>query len=112
MNIEAYSFKAIERLDFVSKLGGDGRVHAVPVKWYEYIPVVKSTPMQIQNTKMNMNEYKENKNNDIFSQFVSQYSKNSAIIYERGLVATLLANNMSDEALDKFNTIIKRKGEN
>ena len=110
VNIEAYSFKAVERLDYVSTLGGDGRVHAVPVKWYEYIPVVKSTPMQIQNTKMNMNEYKEN--NDIFSQFVSQYSKNNAIIYERGLVATLLANNMSDEALDKFNTIIKRKGEN
>ena len=59
-----------------------------------------------------MSEYKENKNNDKFSQFMSQYSKNSAIIYERGLVAALLADNLSDDALDKFNSIIKRKGEN
>lgn len=112
VNIEAHSFKSIEHVDFVSKLGGDGRMHAVPVKWYEYVPVVKTTPMQIQNSKLNMSEYKENKNNDKFSQFMSQYSKNSAIIYERGLVAALLADNLSDDALDKFNSIIKRKGEN
>lgn len=112
VNAEAHSFKAIEHVDFVSKLGGDGRMHAVPVKWYEYIPIVKTTTMEIGNTKQTMSEYNENKNNNSFSQFMSQYSKNSAIIYERGLVATLLQDNISNDVLDKFNTILKRKGEN
>ncbi len=39
MEISAYSYDIRERVDVVSMLGGDGRVHNVSVKWDEYIPL-------------------------------------------------------------------------
>ncbi|MGM9971241.1 MAG: MAG1210 family protein [Anaeroplasmataceae bacterium] len=110
VNIEAYSFKTIEHVDFVPTHGGDGRIHNVPVKWYEYVPIVKTTPMQIQKTNSNLKEYNEQKNSNQFLQFMSQYSKNNAIIYERGLMSMLLGASPSNEALNKLQEIFNKKG--
>ena len=37
--ISAYSYDIIQRIDFVSVRGGDGRWHSVPVPWDDYIPL-------------------------------------------------------------------------
>ena len=37
--ISAYSYDIIQRVDFVSVHGGDGRWHSVPVQWDDYIPL-------------------------------------------------------------------------
>ncbi|MBQ7387020.1 MAG: hypothetical protein IJW03_02520, partial [Clostridia bacterium] len=37
--VTAYTYVAEPRVDFVPRLGGDGRMHAVPVPWDEYIPL-------------------------------------------------------------------------
>ncbi len=39
VDVTAYSYAAIERLDFVPVRGGDGDWHNVPVPWVEYVPV-------------------------------------------------------------------------
>ena len=39
VEITAFSYRTVPRTDFVPTLGGDGRMHAVPVPWTEYIPV-------------------------------------------------------------------------
>ncbi len=46
--ITAKSFKAIKRLDHVPVLGGDGRMHLVPVFWLEYVPVERESQMLIK----------------------------------------------------------------
>lgn len=46
--ITAKSFKAIKRLDQIPVLGGDGRMHLVPVYWLEYIPVENQSQMLIR----------------------------------------------------------------
>lgn len=109
--IEAHSFKAISQATIVSVLGGDGRVHGVPVVWYEYIPVVKNTLMEAKNTKLRRNEFLAQKNNSNFSQFMSQYVKNNAIIYERGLFSALINNELDENASLKFNSLFAKEGE-
>lgn len=37
--VSAYSYDILQRVDYVSMYGGDGRWHDVPVPWDEYIPL-------------------------------------------------------------------------
>lgn len=39
LQVEAHSFRTVEHTDYVTKLGGDGRLHDVPVDWIEYVPL-------------------------------------------------------------------------
>lgn len=47
VSITAYSYAAENRVDFVPVMGGDGRLHSVPVHWVEYIPIEKTTDMTV-----------------------------------------------------------------
>ena len=47
VSVKANSFATINRVDFVPVLGGDGRMHPVPVPWIEYVPVNKTTVMSV-----------------------------------------------------------------
>lgn len=42
ITVSAHGFEAIRRMHYEKKWGGDGRLHTVPVEWYEYLPVVGS----------------------------------------------------------------------
>lgn len=42
INVSAYSYDIEKRVDFVTMLGGDGRMHSVAVPWDEYIPLEAS----------------------------------------------------------------------
>lgn len=39
VNVTSHSFDTVKHIEYVSKLGGDGRFHSVPVEWIEYVPV-------------------------------------------------------------------------
>ena len=43
VEVTAAGFRGEERVDHVSVSGGDGRFHAVPVPWTEYLPVQKKS---------------------------------------------------------------------
>ena len=45
IDVIAHGFSGKGRVDYVSKMGGDGRVHDVPVNWTEYTPVRRFTPV-------------------------------------------------------------------
>ncbi len=45
--VTAHSFAANDRVDFVPMMGGDGRMHSVPVPWVEYIPIRHNTEIEI-----------------------------------------------------------------
>ena len=48
VEVTANSYAGVNRVDFVPVLGGDGRVHPVPVPWVEYIPVSKKTNLAVK----------------------------------------------------------------
>ena len=71
--ISAHSFEGIDRIEYVSVYGGDGRYHQVPVHWIEYLPIVKNTPFVVADTnadKTGFQElYKSGKFNDVMDRF-------------------------------------------
>ena len=57
VRVTAYSYGGINRTDFVSVLGGDGRFHAVPVHWVEYYPLTRDSGMTVRRTDMSSSQY-------------------------------------------------------
>ena len=49
LSVTANSYTGIDRLDFIPTLGGDGKLHSVPVPWIEYVPVSKTTQIFVGN---------------------------------------------------------------
>ena len=47
VEVTAYSYNTFDRVDFVPTLGGDGKIHPVPVPWVEYVPVEGSAIMKV-----------------------------------------------------------------
>ena len=43
VELTAYSYRACDRIDYVPQMGGDGKMHLVPVPWVEYIPLEKTS---------------------------------------------------------------------
>ena len=39
INVTAHGFRSERRMSYISKYGGDGSWHDVPVEWYEFLPV-------------------------------------------------------------------------
>ncbi len=56
VRIKACSHDAVSRVDYVMVLGGDGRMHSVPVPWTEYIPIVRESDISV------MRDTPENRN--------------------------------------------------
>lgn len=48
ITVHAYGYRSEQRISYISKLGGDGRIHQVPVIWYEYLPVTGTGQMRIR----------------------------------------------------------------
>ncbi len=110
VKITAHSFKTISHTEYISKLGGDGRFHNVPVVWYEYIPLEQESFMGIEDTKLSKHEFYNNSSDENYQNIVHNTRKNG-IIYERGLMSYLLNNGFNNEAVDKFKSLLQRKGE-
>ena len=75
VKVTSHSFDTINRTEIVYKFGGDGRSHAIPVHWVEYIPV--SAENQISAGDLGTD-------NEIAFKGLGR----SDVIYERGLVST------------------------
>lgn len=71
--VEAYGYKMVPQVDYVPTMGGDGRMHNVPVHWYEYVPVTKSSAMDMSEYKISN---KEMKDPNIWSQFLDYLQNN------------------------------------
>lgn len=55
--VTANSYTTMEHIDYVPTLGGDGRIHGVPVHWTEYIPVSRTTNISVEGTGMSRKEF-------------------------------------------------------
>lgn len=73
VKVTAHSFKAVKHVEIVPTLGGDGRMHGVPVTWYEYIPLTKENFINVGELGGSQREFNKLGNKDI--------------IFNRGLVS-------------------------
>lgn len=58
VRVTAYSYDTIPRVDVVAVLGGDGRMHGVPVHWQEYLPLEARNEVYIGTDSKNANIHK------------------------------------------------------
>ena len=107
VTITAHSFTTVDRVEYVSKMGGDGRVHAVPVHWDEYIPVQKQTNMEVKEERTTRNDFLDHLDDSDFNSFLQSSSLKGSYNYQRGLLAVLLNDNASNESLNSFSNCLK-----
>lgn len=70
VGVTAYSYAAVDRVDFIPVRGGDGHLHGVPVPWVEYIPLEKESEISLSSAPVSMRELREqgllNNNNAVY----------------------------------------------
>ncbi len=85
VNITAHGFKGIEHVEYIRKMGGDGRSHDIPVRWIEYQPVQKVTPFVLQDVDLSRKEFQRLAATGDYQQFLNNNVANGAILCSKGL---------------------------
>lgn len=105
VSVTAYSFDAVDRTDYVSVFGGDGRYHAVPVPWVEYIPIERTTDMALKRVGGTYEDFQSRKNDGPLAGLIEQFTS-AGPAFEDGLMAFPLMNGpLSEETDEKLNKI-------
>lgn len=47
VEVTAHGFRSVRHVEHITKWGGDGRAHSVPVEWFEYLPVEGSADIEL-----------------------------------------------------------------
>ncbi|MBR6072048.1 MAG: hypothetical protein IKP77_04365 [Acholeplasmatales bacterium] len=107
--ITANSFRAERRVTYVTKMGGDGRMHTIPVYWIEYIPVFKETEMSVEESEISRPNFNSGYADKIRSIIEGLKAGRGDYRFERGLLATIIAGDMivGNNISDVLNTTSK-----
>ena len=84
-------------------------MHTIPVTWYEYIPVSKETPMQIQNVPYSKKDATFMENMKKAQLLVAPFAMGSDIITQRGLISSILKDHQHSWNDDELNKIFSQK---
>lgn len=106
-NIVAHGFNKIPQVEFVTKLGGDGLMHTIPVDYYEYEPVEKTTPIVVMDLDASKQEARDNLNTIL--QVLSPYMVNNDIIIQRGLCSFVARDGINHISVDELNKLFSHK---
>lgn len=87
VTVYAYSYRVEQRISYITKWGGDGRTHQVPVYWDEYLPVTGQRRMDIAEDN-HYDDAKANQHQRIAH--VTEVLKDSGMdVYRRHIVSKL-----------------------
>ncbi|MCI8733308.1 MAG: phage holin family protein [Clostridia bacterium] len=101
IQVSAYAFTTVERVDYVPTLGGDGNIHNVPVHWLEYIPVKQKRNVRLKQLNMTDKEFGARLDNEEFKSTLDKFGK--ARSFSHGILCCL-----SDDADLPFDTSINK----
>lgn len=88
VEVTAHSYKTVSRVDYVSVFGGDGYYHDVPVYWDEYIPIKRTSTMEMEEYGLSDYEYSAMINSDSMRAYTSDNGGKYA--YTDGIFACAL----------------------
>lgn len=85
ITVYAYGYRTEQRLTYISKWGGDGRTHNVPVYWDEYLPVTGSGKIYMKED----NDFKDNSvtQRQRLNHITDVLNKNSLNLYRRHIAS-------------------------
>ena len=99
--INAQSYSANHRIDFIPVFGRDGKTHLVPVPWIEYLPIERNTPIAVREVGLNRRDFI----NKAYNQNIDRLLFDSPTAYLHGLFAKIVNDteaSVIDEALNKI----------
>ncbi len=105
VKITAYGFKKIAHVEHCTKLGGDGKIHTIPVTWYEFQPVSKDSTMAISNKDSSRAEFMNMNQNGVLKGL-------GRCIYQRGIFAMLLNKALDDKLANTMNSCLNSNNNN
>ena len=106
--ITANAFRGERRISYIPRLGGDGRVHLVPVFWIEYFPIEKRTLMAVQKRNSTRRDINMTSARADFKEILKRYSMRGAWLYERGVFAMLTEKPITEAAVKGINEIYEK----
>ena len=109
VNIHAYGHDMKMHVDYIPKMGGDGRMHSVPVTWYEYIPVHKETAMQLQTIPYSKKDQTYAENLAKAQSLIAPFAMGSDIISQRGIFSSILKSHQHSWNDDELNKLFSQK---
>ena len=106
INVKALSYAVIPRVDYISKLGGDGRMHTIPVHWDEYIPLERISTVDVMRVDgLTPEDFRDS------SDVLSKLKGSDATGFYHGLVACI--NHKGSAGIEAFvNSIVTKKENN
>lgn len=89
VEVHASGYQTIQQIDHISVWGGDGRMHLVPVPWIEYIPVSKTTSMNVKPAEqVSRQNFVHNVQNSAgWQSFFKGSGDFKQLIFRRGIIA-------------------------
>ena len=100
-------------VDYITKMGGDGRLHTIPVHWVQYDPIQRTTFMGVQNYDASRYDFNNLMQNDGFRNAMEILKSNKAIHFERRLLAYIVPSNGKDvPSYQQFVNTFKTKDSN
>ena len=95
--ITANAFRGERRITYITVLGGDGRFHAVPVVWIEYLPIERTTLMAVQKKPSSRSDINKFSARSEFKDMLKKFSDRGAWLYERGVFAMLTGKPVTED---------------
>ena len=105
--ITAHGFTKIPQIEYVTKLGGDGHMHTIPVHYFIYEPVEKSTNIVVMDLHATKQESRDNM--DAILQVLSPYMMNNDIIIQRDLCSFIVRPGVTSINVNELNKLFSQK---
>lgn len=103
VNVTAHSFKTVKHIENVTKMGGDGRLHTIPVEWLEYVPLTKVTSMGTTVSGASRSGFMNLAN---MPQFKAMMTGLGAYTFQRGLFAFILNGDLTNKAASNIENTV------
>ncbi len=99
IKVTAHSYRTEPRVTYETKLGGDGKMHSIPIHWEEFFEITKDTDVAM--SKVDTTRQKFNNSNELINKLASE----KKLVYERGLLSYIITSQIAGmkDIKDKIN---------
>lgn len=111
LEVTAYSFRGEPRVDYISKMAGDGNYYNVPVPWVEYIPIVQTSYMAMRDVGVSRSDWLSICGRSEINDYLLRYAAGGDYVMDKGILAFKLAAPFDENADARFGELGKSLSE-
>lgn len=97
LHVVSFGYKRVPRVDYVTKFGGDGKMHTIPVHWDEYISVDRASNVEINVLTNNEKENHQDKIRNMIEGFKNKEIDQKDLFILTNFIARVTNNKINDK---------------